>query len=33
MGERYNGWEDPEWRKWWGVDDDDTEDEYEEEDE
>lgn len=25
--EKYNGWEDPDWRKYWGVEDDD---EYEE---
>lgn len=23
--EKYNGWEDQDWRKWWGVDDDDDE--------
>ena len=24
--EKYNGWEDPEWRKYWGVDDEEDED-------
>lgn len=25
--ERYNGWEDPEWREYWGTDDEDSSDE------
>lgn len=29
--EKYNGWEDPEWRAYWGVDDyDESEDEADE---
>ena len=28
--EKYNGWEDQDWRKYWGVDDDDELEEIEE---